>query len=335
MSGTTALARIIAFAVAVSATCAQAERPETYLFQRMDAKFPKLVKRGAVSPNGEVSPFVHKGRLMRMELEDPSRYMNAQDPRICAIIRDVETGKIVSRTGEGCYFLSAFAEGDKVYVTGVKRAEKSLVSDTILLFETDDLVTWKSRMLLQNPGFRFFNTTMTKGPHGYVLALESDDKRYAKRSFTMFFATSKDLKEWTFMDYRYAYPQDRYCGGPFICYCNGWYYLSLVTEMPCERYCTYLHRSKDLMTWEVGRHNPFLMWSEEDRTIAPDARDFTPAFAAKIPTGFICNASDVEMCEFKGRTYIPYLTGDQHGWYYMCEAWYDGPMSELLENFFK
>ena len=332
--GKTAMYAAIAIA-AMAVGAAHGERPETYLYSRMDAKFPKLVKRGAVSPNGEVSPFVYRGRLMRMELEDPSRYKNPDDNRISAIIRDVETGKVVSRTGKGCYFLSAFAEGGKVYVTGVKRTEKRLVSDTIMLFETDDLVTWRSRKLLDNPGFTFFNTTLTKGPHGYVLALESNDRRYAKQSFTMFFATSPDMKEWTFMDYDLAYPKDRYCGGPFICYCNGWYYLSLVTAMPCERYCTYLHRTKDFKSWEVGHHNPFLMWSEEDRTIAPDARDFTPEFAAKIPTGFICNASDVEMCEYKRRTYIPYLTGDQHGWYYMCEAWYDGPMAELLENFFK
>ena len=320
---------------AIAGGVAHGERPETCLYSRMDAKFPKIVKRGAVSPNGEVSPFVYRGRLMRMELEDPSRYKNPNDRRISAIIRDVETGKVVSRTGEGCYFHSAFAEGDKVYVTGVKRTEKRLVSDTIMLFETDDLLTWRSRKLLANPGFTFFNTTLTKGPHGYVLALESNDMRYAKRLFTMFFATSPDMKAWTFMDYDFAYPKDRYCGGPFICYCNGWYYLSLVTAMPCERYCTYLHRTRDFKSWEIGRYNPFLMWSEEDRTIAPNARDFTPEFAAKIPTGFICNASDVEMCEYKGRTYIPYLTGDQHGWYYTCEAWYDGPMGELLENFFK
>ena len=77
-----------------------------------------------------------------------------------------------------------------MHVTGVKRTDKSLVSDTIMIFETDDLVTWRSRTLLRNPGFTFFNTTMTKGPHGYVLALESNDRRYAKTTFTMFFTVT-------------------------------------------------------------------------------------------------------------------------------------------------
>ena len=41
------------------------------------------------------------------------------------------------------------------------------------------------------------------------------------------------------------------------------------------------------------------------------------------------------MCDFGGQTYINYIIGDQQGFYYMCEAWYDGPMGELLENCFK
>ena len=57
--------------------------------------------------------------------------------------------------------------------------------------------------------------------------------------------------------------------------------------------------------------------------------------AGQIKTHFIGSASDLEMCDFGGKTYINYGIGDQQGFYYMCEAWYDGPMGELLENFFK
>ena len=111
--------------------------------------------------------------------------------------------------------------------------------------------------------------------------------------------------------------------------------LSLVQEMPCERWCTYLFRSKDLSEWECGRYNPMLMWDDDDRRVSEKAADITPEFAERIRTGFVCNASDVEFCEFGGRTCIDYLVGDQRGFYYMAEAWYDGPLKEYLERQFE
>lgn len=309
---------------------------ETYLFKTMANPFPKIRKVGAVSPNGEVSPFVWKGRLYRMELFDEGRDV-VPDAYKAAVIRDVETGKIVGRTGEECFYHSICVEGDVVYLTGVKRnvAQGEHSGDTILIYETTDLVNWTKRELLRNPGWRYYNSTLTKGPDGYVIAVESSDLRYATKHFTMFFATSKDMKTWTFLPNEKAYPKHRYCGGPFLRYCNGWYYLSLVTEMPCERWCTYLFRTKDFSSWECGRYNPFMMWSEEDRHLAPNAADITPEFAHEIETHFVCSASDLEMCEFRGKTVIDYLVGDQRGFYYTTEAIYDGPMQELLERQFE
>lgn len=310
---------------------------ETYLFKTMKHAFPKLRKIGAVSPYGECSPFVFKGRLMRMELADPSRGRDAKNDAICAVIRDVETGRIVGRTGEGCYYQSASVEGDTVYITATKRipGRNDTCGDTILLFESKDLVNWTSRELLSRPGWNFYNSTLTKGPDGYVIALESDNLKHARRYFTMFFATSKDLRTWTFLPDEKAYPKHRYCGGPFLKYVDGWYYLSLVTEMPCERWCTYLFRTKDFSEWESGRYNPMLMWSDEDRRVAEKSADITPELAERIRTGFVCNASDAEFCEFKGRTCIDYLVGDQRGFYFMAEAWYDGSLKEFLERQFE
>lgn len=308
---------------------------EKYLFETMENEFPKFRKVGAVSPWGEVSPFVFKGRLMRMELLDEGRDMDV-NAHIAAIIRDVETGRIVGETGEECFYHSVFVEGDRVYLTGVKRdlENKTHCGDTILIYETTDLVHWKKRELLRKPGWSYYNTTLTKGPDGYVLAIESSDLRYATRCFTMFFATSKDLRKWTFLPNEKAFPKHRYCGGPFLTYCNGWYYLTLVSEMPCERWCTYIHRTKDFDLWECGRYNPFMMWDQRDRQVSPNARDITSDFAKKIKTHFICNASDLEFCEFNGKTLLSYIIGDQRGFYYIAEAWYDGSVRELLERQF-
>ena len=57
---------------------------------RMIKGFPLIKKLGAVSPNGESTPFEFNGRLYRLELSDPSRGTDMNVP-ICAIIRDRET----------------------------------------------------------------------------------------------------------------------------------------------------------------------------------------------------------------------------------------------------
>jgi len=316
------------------AEVSQAAVTETELYTEMFSGPPKIVKMGAVSPYGECSPFVWKGKLLRLELEDDTHGLGFVDGRPMkprAIIRDVASGNVVSATAEDCYYHAVYVEGEHVYMTCRDNKDWSL----IWMFETTDLKTWTRRELLRNPDSRFCNTTLTKGPDGYVMALEVDTCDVAPTKYTMVFATSPDLKVWKFMDYSTAYPAHRYSGGPFLTYSRGWYYLFILQEMPNQRYCTYLNRTKDFRNWEIGRYNPFLMWSEEDRTISPTAADISPEYAKKIRTGFICNASDVEMCEFGGRTYINYLTGDQHGHYYMCEAWYDGLMEDLLANFFK
>ena len=308
---------------------------ETSLAAEMRAGYPAIRKVGAVSPYGEMSPFVFKGRLMRLELIDPSRGLNAAGQEICAGIRDVETGKILSTFGQDCYYFSAFCENDKVLVTGTERQNGGYAGDTIWAFESTDLRNWSRRKLLTRPGWRYFNTSLAKGPDGYVLLIESDDRRHATRPFTMFFATSKDLRTWTHMDDDVCFPKHRYAGGPFIRYYNGFYYVALVTELPNERYVTYLYRTADFRRWECGRYNPLVICSREDRQVSPTASEISESFAKEIRTRFICSASDLEMCDFGGRTYINYAIGDQQGFYYMCEAWYDGPMGELLENCFK
>lgn len=45
------------------------------------------------------------------------------DYKTCAIIRDRETGEIVSRLAEGCYNYSLYQEKDTVYVLGTKSEE--------------------------------------------------------------------------------------------------------------------------------------------------------------------------------------------------------------------
>ena len=326
---------VLAVAVAAEVSFrAAAEVTEVNLAREMRGEYPKIRKLGAVSPRGEVSPFVFNGRLMRLELLDPSRGLEATNAAICACVVDAATGRRVSTLGRDCYYFSAYAEKDRVIVLGTERQGGRFSGDTIWAFESTDLVNWSRRVLLRNPGWRYFNTSLTRGKDGYVLLMESNTKPYAGQPFTMFFATSTDLRDWKLMDPDVAFPKDRYAGGPFIRWHNGFYYVSLVTALPNERYATYLYRTQDFRKWDCGLYNPLLICSQEDRAVSPKAVDITPSFAEEVRTRFICSASDLEFCAFGDKTYLNYAVGDQHGFYYICEAWYDGTPGELLERFF-
>lgn len=299
----------------------------------MKKGFPKIKKLGAVSQNHEMTPFVWKGKLMRMELVDPLNGTNSDIRRYAAIF-DVENGEIISELAEDSYFHSAYVEDDTAYVFGVDMKDRG----TIRVYESKDLINWSNRILLTNPGWVYYNTALTKGPDGYVLLMEaSHPKEYiGDYPFTFFFATSPDMKDWTFMDYEKGFSKERYMGGPWMKYSEGWYYVISVTELPCLRYTNYIYRTKDFDTWEVGFYNPLLMPDEDDRLISPNAHNLDDAALEKIKTGFISSDSDIDMCDWNGKTYINYCVGNQLGTNaYMAEAEYDGTVAEFLKANFE
>lgn len=312
--------------------------PET----RMNGGFPHIRKCGAISPCGETSPFVWrdpqnggKETLMRLELMDPTYGTDPAKPAF-AMIRNCETGEILSRFGIGCYYYSLYQEDDTVYVLGTVSKPGRLCGEEIRIFSSRDLYNWEERSLIKNPGWQYFNTSLTKGPDGYVLLLEANQpaEYVGSHPFTLFFATSPDLVHWTFLSYDKGFSKERYMGGPYMRYSRGWFYLFSVTELPCTRYTNYIYRTRDFDTWEVGFYNPVLMPSEEDRIISPHAFDLNEKTLENIRTGFISSNSDIDMCEYQGKTIITYNVGNQQSFYYLAEAEYDGPVDAFLEAFF-
>ncbi len=297
--------------------------------------FPRVRKLGAVSPMGESTPFVFEGELFRLELFDPS---HGTDPNVpaTALIRKRDTGEILSRFGEGCYYYSLYQENGIVYVIGTESKPPRLSGDTLILFESRDLLHWKNRVLLSNPGWRYYNTSLTKGPDGYVLCMEADEPaEYVGVPFTAFFAVSSDMVTWDHMSLESGFPKNRYLGGPCLRYSNGYYYLIAVTELPCARYTNYIYRTRDFDLWEVGFYNPILMPDEEDRKISPYAFDLSSELIRQIRTGFISSNSDVDLCDWAGKTLITYNVGNQQGFYYLAEAVFDGSVEEFLRSFFE
>jgi hypothetical protein len=209
---------------------------------------------------------------------------------------------------------------------------------TIRIYESSDLVNWTNRPLLSNPGWVYYNTALTKGPDGYVLLMEASHpkEQVGDYPFTFFFATSPDLINWSFMDYDLGFSKDRYMGGPWMKYSEGWYYVISVTELPCKHYTNYIYRTKDFIDWYVGYYNPILMPDGDDRKISPHAVDIDDNLYEKITkTGFIINNSDIDMCDYNGKVYINYLCGNQLGFYYMAEAEYDGTVADFLKSYFE
>ncbi len=131
---------------------------------RMTKGFPKIRKLGAVSPNGESTPFVFRGRSYRLELSDPSRGL---DPgtQIAAVIRDRETGKIISRIAEDCYYHSLYQENGTVFVIALRSQKPEFCGDTLMIYESRDLIRWSKRVLLTNPGLKYYNSSLTKCPY--------------------------------------------------------------------------------------------------------------------------------------------------------------------------
>ena len=296
--------------------------------------FPKYRKLGAVSWNGESTPFFFGGRSYRLELRDASHGTDAGSD-IKAEIIDRADGSVVSSFGEGCYYYSLFTENDKVYVTGTVSFKDRLCGDAVRLYISEDLVNWEYRELLSRPGLEYYNTSLTKGDNGYVIALEAGKpaEYVGDHPFTVFFAVSEDMKNWEFIDSGFS--KDRYMGGPCLKYSRGWYYLFSVTALPCRRYTNYLYRTRDFKDWEVGLYNPILSPDEDDRVIA-DASRLTEAQRDEVRTGMIISSSDIDLCGTPdGKTLITYNVGNQLGFYYMCEAIYDGTPDELLERNFR
>ena len=306
---------------------------------KVSKDFPEIKKLGFCSYNHEMTPFVWKGRLMRLELCWGRAGNEYVVETTHSLIRDVETGEVISRTAYGKCFTSGYLEDDTFYVLATVGSGPKLCGDTIQLYYTHDLVNWHEQVLFHREGWEFFNTSLTKGDDGYTLLLEvehspEDDPG---KTYTAYFAKSPDMVNWQMLPFDTAFPKDMYCGAPYMRFHNGYYYIFLLLPLPFRRFAHYIFRTKDFSTLEVGLHNPILMPSNEDRRISENGKKvYRPEDEDRLLHGLCSNNCDIDLCEFNGKTYINYLTGNQFGTAgYMCEAVCDLPIGEFLEGYFQ
>ncbi len=255
----------------------------------------------------EITPVIWKGRFCQMECIRPGSGGTVKDYYLVLI--DTETGKELARFAEGYSLACAFVHQDTFYAFA-SRFDPNGWSD-VTLFKSGDLENWDSKVVIRQENEHLFNSSVCAGSDGFVMAYESDDPTYP--AFTIKFATSNDLETWNKQP-ESLFGTDRYTACPTVRYANGYYYvLYLENRAPRHYFETYITRSKDLKTWERSSANPVLV---------PHA----------IDDGI--NASDPDLIEYEGKTYVYYAVGDQLTWMNIKRAIYPGTLTQFLESWF-
>lgn len=290
-----------------------------------------IVKKGVV-PGAlcEVTPFVFKDRLYRVENFKassrfpgrPAQYRFHEDG---FRIRDVEADCIISVPLLNHYFAIAYVWEDRVYVyAGDYELDRPWWEiRKLVMISSADLVAWTTPQVVMTSEHdeHLFNAAVCRDGGRFVMLYETDDKRWPK--FTFKYCESDDLVNWRRIPGA-LYGTDKYVGGPALYFENGWFYTLYLEDLGGGYFETRITRSRDLLTWEdAPEGRPFLAY-DPDRY--PDPFHY--------PEVKELNASDAELCEWKGKTLIYFNGGDQLNCGDVQWAQFDGRPVELLESFF-
>lgn len=302
---------------------------EKWIAPTVGSSRPLIRKLGTIDLDlVEATPIVFRDKLYRFEYVRKDYKPNTSGDTYFRFI-DAETGKATPGFAQGYDLGCAFTEGDVMWAFGVDQWDGS----KIVAFRSDDLEHWEAAPALELPDWGLFNTSVCKAGDRYVMAIEvGRPPEVVGAPFTTRFAESKDLKSWTLLPEDRVYSKERYVACPSIRFLDGWYYMTYLETLPGPNYETYIVRSKDLIRWESSPLNPVMVASEKDKVIA--APGLTDEQRKKIAGAVDRNNSDVDFCEFQGRTIITYSWGSQLGTEFLAEAVYDGPLASFLQGFF-
>lgn len=121
----------------------------------------------------EANPIVWQGRLLRFEYirernAEKGYYANTSGTSYFRFV-DQETGEILPAFGHGLHMGNAFVWEDKVYVTAVENWGKS----RFYQLESSDLINWSTpKLILENPQWRGYNTSLCRAGDRFILAFE-------------------------------------------------------------------------------------------------------------------------------------------------------------------
>jgi alpha-L-fucosidase len=293
------------------------------------ANKPVIKKLGTIDCDMvETTPIVFKGRLYRFEYVRDKYYKPNKTGESYFRFIDVATGEATPAFAETYHLGSAYVEGDTVYVYGVNHWGKSRIQ----VFWSKNLKTWQDQPALVLDGWGIYNTSVCKADGRYVMAFEvGKPPEVVGARFTNRFAESKDLRNWELLPEKYVYTKERYSACPALRYLDGMFYM-IYLEAVRGSWEPHIVRSKDLAVWEASPLNPVMRYGPEDKKIAN--LKLTPAQRERITKAVNRNNSDVDLCEFEGKTVIYYSWGNQHGVEHLAEAVYEGSEASFLKDFF-
>ncbi len=255
----------------------------------------------------ELSPVIWQGKLCHLECVRPATGGTTKDYYL--VIKDATTDQELSRFAEGYGLACALVHEGKLHAFA-SRFDNNDWND-VTLFRSADLKQWDKRVVITQEKEHLFNSSVCRGPDGFAMAYESNDPAYP--AFTIKFATSKDLENWTKMPGA-VFGANRYTACPCIRFVDGHFYMMyLEHRAPRWFFQTYIARSKDLKTWWLSASNPVLSPDDMDEGI---------------------NTSDPEVIEFGDKTYVYYAVGDQRTWMNIKRAEYAGSMKGFFDGWF-
>jgi hypothetical protein len=289
-----------------------------------------LVKKGRLgSPLVEVTPFVFKGRLYRLEnwqkqWEFPGSPEGSHFEEDEVRIRDMEADRVVSIALKGHGLGEAFVWKNRVYVfAGKWGTTKKWNITQIQMTSSDNLSEWTkpALVLTAEPQEKFFNVAVCRGKNKFVLLVESNDPAWPPFTFKYF--VSDDLLHWQPIPDG-IYGREKYVGGPALYYEGGFYY-TLYLQNLGKSWETRITRSKDLRHWDdAPEERPFVPFDPSHRNLP-----LRPAEVAE------CNASDAELCYWKGKTIVYFTGSDQVIAGDLQWAEFAGTPRQLFEHFYE
>jgi alpha-L-fucosidase len=295
-----------------------------------------LVKEGYLnSPLVETTPFVFHGRLYLAEtyqafVDSASKTPGAESDKDTIRIRDLQTNRVVSVALREHTFGTAFVRGDAVYVFSARctPGKPWRTCTSVSMTRSTDLKAWSEpRTVLEaEPGEQVFNVAVCRGSldgaEKFVLLYETNDPKYPP--FTFKYCRSDDLARWERVPGA-LYGTDKYVGGPALYFEGGWFYTLYLEALPNTEYETRITRSRDLRHWQdAPKDRPFLTFDREKKNLP-----------LRPPELHETNASDAELCYFRGRTIVYFTGSDQQVAGDLQRARFGGTPRELFEKFFE
>lgn len=278
---------------------------------------PALLK--SEIPAWEQSPFVLNGDLYRAGFRRSWSATVGQSVVIEKYLPMLDTWTRVADIPWNRYLGSAFCENGQLFIFGVTDVANSPNS---IVRQEIDTATWtllgpESTVRTSSGGFKFFNTSVCRGPSTYIMAYETDEAT----PFSFRFLRSSDLLNWT--------PIGGLCNAGFYSACptvrygkNGYYIVSYLFDQSGNGHgpwITAMARTNNFAVIENFAGNA--QYTCYQQLMAPDAE----------MDGI--NASDVDFVQWDDKVYFTYLTGDQKLWAGNNDAWYNGTIENLYEEF--